>query len=377
MKIRVFGPIDDVSGYGEIARQVLFTMQNKNIEVSAQTQNWGCTPIELPLDLQKKINILKHRKHEPDCHLFISVPTFFRKKAGIPAIGLTMSEVDGIHSEWANHCNKMDLILAPSNFNRATFSKSGVIPEKIKILPLGVDSTIFSSTGPQYNLGPLNSYFTFLSVGEWVPRKGFDILITAFVREFNSHDRVRLVLRCHNNGSDYDSQGKRINNQIKNIIKGVKNPAPPPVILVPQAVSSKEMPALYRSAHCFVSATRGEGWSMPAFEALACGVPVITTKWSAYLDFLNDDNAYLINVEALEGVPALGISYDKIYVGHRWARPSISHLGKLMRTVYQDYQTAKEKAARGQALVREQLRWDLCTQRIIQYFSELLRSAVS
>lgn len=31
-----------------------------------------------------------------------------------------------------------------------------------------------------------------------------------------------------------------------------------------------DMPTLYRSADCFVTATRGEGWGMPILEAMAC-----------------------------------------------------------------------------------------------------------
>ena len=63
------------------------------------------------------------------------------------------------------------------------------------------------------------------------------------------------------------------------------------------------MPALYRAADCFVLPTRGEGFGRPLLEAMAAGVPVIATRWGGHTDFLDDQHAYLVEVEALVEVP--------------------------------------------------------------------------
>lgn len=371
MRIKIAGPFDDPTGYGEVARQIAFALHHLGVDVLAQSRNWGCTRIGLSPELQELLKQLKEKEGNCDCYLNVSVPYFFRATENKPSAGLTMSEVDGIPGKWAELCNQMDLVFVPSRFNMETFQKSGVSPAKLRCLPLGIDSELFTPIGEKYRLEAANSLFTFLSVGEWSPRKGFETLIRAFVQEFTRRDNVCLVLRCQCNGSDYDPNGRHIKNQIAKLVEAERKLLPPPVILVPQTLHAQEMPALYRLAHCFVLPTRGEGWSIPAFEALACEVPVIITNWSAYLDYLNNDNAYLIDVESLEPVPGFGIATDEIYVGHKFAKPSTGHLRYLMRHVYTHRQEAKEKAVKGRNMVKE-LTWTTTCEKMIGYFSELL-----
>ncbi len=39
------------------------------------------------------------------------------------------------------------------------------------------------------------------------------------------------------------------------------------------------MPSLYKMADAFVLPLRGGEWAAPVMEAMACGLPVITTRW--------------------------------------------------------------------------------------------------
>jgi glycosyltransferase involved in cell wall biosynthesis len=52
-------------------------------------------------------------------------------------------------------------------------------------------------------------------------------------------------------------------------------------IIVTGYVTDKDMPALYSGASVFVFPTFYEGWGMPVVEAMACGVPVITSNNSS------------------------------------------------------------------------------------------------
>ena len=352
MRIKLLGPVDDVTGYAEIARQIAFTLEELGEEVFVKPQNWGCTRIELPAELKRRLkNLTRDFKKIPDsffdAFLYVNVPLFYRAVEGKRTAGLAMSEVDRLQAGLVEYCNKLDRVLVPSTFNLHTFSNSGVKPEKLRVVPLGIDNKLFHSRVPKYTLKGTEGLFKFLTVGEWGPRKGFDLLLKAFAQEFSSQDEVCLIMKCHCNGSDYDPTGERIGKEIRALVSIVKKNKAPRIFLIPHTVPSREMPGLYRMADCFVLVSRGEGWSMPVFEALACGTPVIATNWSAYLDYLNDDNAYLIDVERLEPVPPSGTTIDEIYIGHRWALPSLEHLRHLLRKVYHNYKEAEEKKSAG------------------------------
>lgn len=378
LSIRIHGPFDDVTGYAETVRQIAMNLLDIGAKVSMEVVNWGTTRIDLSKDQLKKAEIIRQKKNKYDVVLNISIPPFFNIVPNKLCLGITMLEVNGISSEWVYLCNKMNKVLVPSRFNIETFCNSGVSSEKLQVVPLGVDSRFFAEDVPEL-LPKLNNYgFIFLSVGEWIPRKGFDILIKSFIQEFTAADDVCLVLKSHSNGKNYDPDGLAIQLEIKKLIKQIKKVKgdkyqPPPVFLVPYTLQFQDMPALYRKAHCFVLATRGEGWNMPVFEALACQTPVITTKWSAHLDHLDETNSYLIDVEGLEQVPSFGLSTDEIYRGFKWAKPSMEHLRHILRHVYENYEEAKEKAEIGNKYIKRELSWNKCAQNIRDICQENLK----
>lgn len=53
----------------------------------------------------------------------------------------------------------------------------------------------------------------------------------------------------------------------------------PKIEVVQEHLHALQMPSLYKSADCFVLPTHGEGWGLPTMEAMAMGLPTITTNW--------------------------------------------------------------------------------------------------
>ncbi|MGE5585518.1 MAG: glycosyltransferase family 4 protein [Bacillota bacterium] len=357
------GPVFEAAGYAEVNRNIVLHLHRLGVNIRVRPRSLGSARVELDPAVRSLLERMVHNAHIPRATtLFTFLGGFFEREPGCHCIGLTMLETDRIPQDWVARCNLMDEIWVPSRFNRATFVDSGVEAAKVRVMPLGVDESRFRPGVPPLPVTGRRG-FAFLSVFEWIPRKGYDILLRAYLAEFEPHEDVCLILRVHDN-STYDPGGLRIRDEIAAFQRATGKHAGPPVILIPTLVSTADMARLYAAADCFVLPTRGEGWNMTAMEAMACGVPAICTNWSSHLDFMTADNSLLIDVEGLEPVPAFGIPNDMVYAGSRWARPSEAHLRTLMRWAYENRAQAREIGMRGSRDVLKGFTWEKAARRM-------------
>ena len=119
---------------------------------------------------------------------------------------------------------------------------------------------------------------------------------------------------------------------------------------------------LYRSADSLVLSTRGEGWGLPILEAMACGLPVIATNWSAHTDFFNETNGYPIEAGAIVAGQVRRCPY---YKGFNWAEPSLEHLRALLRHVYEHPEEARRKGERASMEVLSKWTWQQSARCIV------------
>jgi glycosyltransferase involved in cell wall biosynthesis len=238
----------------------------------------------------------------------------------------------------------------PSQFNVETFRNSGVT-RPIHVIPLGVDPDYFH---PQIKAKRFSEKFTFLSVFEWGERKAPEILLRAFCAAFTDRDDVVLVLKTDNRDGDVN-----VAQQIAAL--GLPRNAPKIVLLYNQELPGYQLGSLYRAADCFVTATRGEGWGMPILEAMACGLPTITTNWSAQTEFVNDAICYPVQAKRL--IPA--IAKCPYYVGYEWADPDFEQLVHQMRHVYDNRDEARAVGMKAAETVARDWTWDRAAEKIL------------
>jgi glycosyltransferase involved in cell wall biosynthesis len=265
----------------------------------------------------------------------------------------TMFETDRIPADWVARCNQMDEVWVPSQFNLRTFAQSGVPRHKLVVLPSLVDEDQFDPDRHQPLSLPGRSKMNFLAMFEWSPRKGWDVLLSAYLREFSATDDVCLYLRTYLvNEPDKDPSreiGQRIRSLGSSLELGTKSW--PHIEIISRQIPTFELPRLYKSVDCLVAPSRGEGWGRPQHEAMMMGLPVIATNWSGNTEFMNRDNAYLLDYD-LTVATNLEAGF-RHYQGHIWANPSEQHLRFLMRHIQQNPLEAEAKGKQARFFVLE------------------------
>ncbi len=144
---------------------------------------------------------------------------------------------------------------------------------RTRVIPPGVDLRAYTPDGPHAALELTPPVF--LSVGALEPLKRMDRILAA-VREFG-RGSVLLV----GDGPLRESlcaQGERELG---------------PRRFLCRTATSDEMPALYRAADVFVSASRSEAFGLAHLEALACGLPVIAQDDAVRREVLGEAGIYL------------------------------------------------------------------------------------
>jgi len=229
-------------------------------------------------------------------------------------IGRSMSEWEPISAEWVAQHELVDEIWVPTEWHKQSWAAAGVPAGKLQVVPEAIDPHMYSpaTTQPEPLPGVEDGAFVFLSVFKWEKRKGPDILLDAYFREFAPGEAVALVLHTYLYGASR-SERRSAEQSIEGLVRQAARNAGfseaaidakqlPKVILHTRELSAAEMPRLYRACDAFVLATRGEGWGLPVMEAMAMGLPTAATNWSGCTAFLDSTVGFPIAVEKLEPV---------------------------------------------------------------------------
>jgi len=243
-------------------------------------------------------------------------------------------------------------IWVPSTHNVEIFSTE-ITNKPVIHIPHGVDLTVFKPLWKKEFWTP----FTFLCVAAWSRRKGLDVLCKAFTEEFSKEEPVRLILKTKIPKSPLE----------KAKAAGLFND--PRIFIEGRVFPPHTMNAVYNMAHAFILPTRGEGFGLPIIEAMACELPVIVTGWGGHMDYVNNNNTFLIEIEDFLPLPnwrELPAEYEQIL----YAEPSLKHTRELMRYVYENYSYAIKIGRNARASLGEWT-WDKAVDKIINRLEQI------
>jgi glycosyltransferase involved in cell wall biosynthesis len=193
--------------------------------------------------------------------------------------------------EWVEKARaRADRVWVPSAYVRDGYVAGGMPPGIVEVVPNGVDLERYSPEGPRRELPAAGC--TFLFVGGSIWRKGVDLLLEAWAEAFGPDDDVQLVVKDFGTSTHYRSQ--HCGDEIQRMAEAGETA---PIVYIDEDLSPDEIAELYRAADVMVTPYRGEGFCMPALEAMACGLPVIHNIEGPTSEFVPEDGGWALPAE--------------------------------------------------------------------------------
>jgi glycosyltransferase involved in cell wall biosynthesis len=261
-------------------------------------------------------------------------------------------EAIGVNSITETPVNSEVKIITPSAWSKAGLMRSGVQGDRITIVPLGADTSIYYPPSDQQRRSlrqtfGWSDYFIFLNIGGQTDRKGIRPLLKAFAAVVDKYPHARLVLK----GSElfYPSKDEILEASQVVLSDAEKLKVSPRLIYSGNQLSFAQIAQLYQAADAYVSPYLAEGFNLPVLEAAACGLPVICTAGGPTDDFTRSDFALPIKSKFM----MIEIEGENIFI----LAPEWKHLAELMQTVIEQPEFVAKARLAGPRFVAENFTW--------------------
>lgn len=157
--------------------------------------------------------------------------------------------------------NSADRVICYTEDERTRLEKLGIASANIRVIHNGIDTSLF--VPPEGGRGKTDNQI--LWIGRLVPGKRVDCLIDAFNILVHKKQDYRLTIVGEG------PLKEKIKCKIRDL--GLSQ-----YISLRDFIANSELPELYRNSSVFVLTSINEGVPRTILEAMACGVPVVSTK---------------------------------------------------------------------------------------------------
>lgn len=381
-------PLLTQSGYGVHARQIarwLFQLQDSrnDLEVVCEPLPWGMTPWLLNTEAENGLvgRIVQSTKQLPhyDVSLQLQLPNEWNPFLADYNVGLTAAvEADKCNPDWVTACNRMDLVIVPSEFVKKVLTNSGDISTKIEVVPESFISECLDDSIQALDDLDLETDFNFLIFSQFTgnnpenDRKNIPYTVKWLNEVFADNPNVGIIIKTNMARQTVLDEINCIS-VLSKLIAETKKGVGPKFYLLHGEMTNKEVVGLYKhpKVKALISLTRGEGFGLPILEAATCGKPVIVTNWSAHTEFLSQGKYVKIDYNL---APVHSSRVDgKIYLeGFKWANPSEEDFKRKVSKFYESPKIPEQWATE----LSEKLKSSHSPQSINEQYTKTLESVI-
>jgi glycosyltransferase involved in cell wall biosynthesis len=259
-------------------------------------------------------------------------------------------------SGFAKQHQYCDFLIAPSIFEKQIFIDSGIPSNKIVVIPHGVGSNFNDSS----TISPLTAKrFKILSnIAQNHKRKNIPGLLTAYGKAFTDRDDVCLLIKGKEKPITQQFEVS-LNQCLKDFYQAFPKHAE--VKVIPEFLD--DLAPLYRSVDAVFTMSHCEGFYIPGLEALASGKINICPRFGGQLDFLDDNNALLINGKIGRADPTS--MYWESKPNAQWFIPSVDSAVAALRSAYDTFEQRNVKLEAGRPDIYARFGWDRIADQIL------------
>lgn len=191
---------------------------------------------------------------------------------------------------WSEHLKLVDEVWAANRYIVNDLQEIGIDAYEVGHCH---DIEKYKKTYPPISIPQAEGKFRFYFVGDFNDRKNIESIVRCFHSEFDKNEQVALILKVNKFGHD----PQQLRGVVDQMIGRVKHSLRmyPNVhdyhkeIVITEFATEDNLQALHQYCDCFVAPSRGEAWSIPAFEAMAYGKTPIVTENDGPTAFVQRD----------------------------------------------------------------------------------------
>lgn len=273
------------------------------------------TLAELPFD----VNIVCIN---PDALASFATGAGARAFEGRYTIGIWAWETAELPAAFGWACELVDEVWYTSAFGADAVRKRAGDRIPVLVMPVPIGTPAADEGFDLASLGAATDRFTFLTIFDYdsvVARKNPMAAIAAYRDAFDTSAGNQLIVKAQNALRHPDAAAR-----VAQAAYGR-----PDIIVVDRHLTGAEVASLVDASDCLLSLHRAEGFGFNLADALALGKQVVATGYSGNLEYMNDDNAWLIPFELVD----VGTGHHPYPSDHRWAEPDHGAAVKALRAI--------------------------------------------
>ncbi|HEY9827751.1 MAG TPA: MSMEG_0565 family glycosyltransferase [Stenomitos sp.] len=235
--------------------------------------------------------------HAQDC-ISANALAELRSQGLIPHLIRTVHHIEAFNSQYLRDCQdrsiqSADLCFCVSDYWQKELAHqykieamrviNGVNSDRFMLKPDGSEATLKQTLH-------LTGSPIYLSVGGIEPRKNSLNLLRAFASILKVHPTAQWVIVGGATLFDYKSYREDFFAlaQALGVVVGES-------LILPGVLSDTHLTMLYRIANAFVFPSLKEGWGLVILEAIAAGLPILTSNQPPFTEFLTDNQALMVD----------------------------------------------------------------------------------